>query len=102
MNPRPLLAVKLRDKSSLHFCLTFSMKSCSFSALEERFWIREEPRIVIPTVMIVLQYDSLKNKHLQILHSLNSTNQIVIHGRFKELQELNNLPTVPSKSINSF
>ena len=37
-----------------------------------------------------------------ILHSLNSTNQIVIHERFKELQKMNNLPPVPSNLINSF
>ena len=36
-----------------------------------------------------------------ISHSLNSTNQIVIHERFKELQEINNLPPVPSNSITS-
>jgi len=37
-----------------------------------------------------------------ILHSLNSTNQIVIHERFKELQKMNNLPLVPPNSINLF
>ena len=37
-----------------------------------------------------------------ILHSLNSTNQIVIHERFKKLQKINNLPPVPSNSISSF
>ena len=37
-----------------------------------------------------------------ILLSLNSTNQIVIHERFKELQKMNNLPPVPSNSINLF
>ena len=37
-----------------------------------------------------------------VLHSLNSTNLIVIHEHFKELQKMNNLPPVPSNSINSF
>ena len=37
-----------------------------------------------------------------ILHSLNSTNLIVIHEHFKELQKMNNLPPVPSNLINSF
>ena len=37
-----------------------------------------------------------------ILHSLNSTNQIVIHEHFKELQKMNNLPPEPLNSINSF
>ena len=37
-----------------------------------------------------------------ILHGLNSTNQIVIHEHFKELQKMNNLPPVPSNLINLF
>ena len=37
-----------------------------------------------------------------VLHSLNSTNPIVIHEHFKELQKMNNLPPVPSNSINLF
>ena len=37
-----------------------------------------------------------------VLHSLNSTNLIVIHEHFKELQKMNNLPPVPSNLINSF
>ena len=37
-----------------------------------------------------------------VLHSLNSTNQIVIHEHFKELQKMNNLPPVPSNLINLF
>ena len=37
-----------------------------------------------------------------ILHSLNSTNLIVIHEHFKELQKMNNLPPVPSNLINLF
>ena len=43
-----------------------------------------------------------KTTFILILHSLNSTNQIVIHERFKELQKWNNLPPVPSNLINSF
>ena len=37
-----------------------------------------------------------------ILHSLYSKNHIVIHEHFRELRKLNNLPPVPSNSINSF
>ena len=37
-----------------------------------------------------------------VLHSLNSTNLIVIHEQFEELQKTNNLPPVPSNSINYF
>ena len=37
-----------------------------------------------------------------VLHSLNSTNLIVIYEQFEELQKMNNLPPVPSNSINSF
>ena len=37
-----------------------------------------------------------------ILHSFSSTNQVVIHEHFKELQKMNNLPPVPSNLINSF
>ena len=37
-----------------------------------------------------------------ILHSLNSTNWIVIHELFKELQKIDNLPLVPSNLIDSF
>ena len=37
-----------------------------------------------------------------VLHCLNSTNLIVIHEHFKELQKMNNLPPVPSNSINLF
>ena len=37
-----------------------------------------------------------------VLLSLNSTNHIVIHERFKELQKMNNLPPVPSNLIKSF
>ena len=39
---------------------------------------------------------------IPILHSLDSTNQIIIHELFKELQKMNNLPPVPSNLINSF
>ena len=35
-----------------------------------------------------------------VLHCLNSTNLIVIHEHFKELQKMNNLPPVPSNLIN--
>ena len=37
-----------------------------------------------------------------VLHCLNSTKLIVIHEHFKELQKMNNLPPVPSNSINPF
>ena len=37
-----------------------------------------------------------------ILLSLNSTNRLIIHERFKELQKTNNMPPVPSNSFNSF
>ena len=37
-----------------------------------------------------------------ILQGLDSTNQSVIHERFKELQKMNNLPPVPLNLINSF
>ena len=37
-----------------------------------------------------------------VLHSLDSTNLIVIHEHFKELQKMNNLPPIPSNLINPF
>ena len=37
-----------------------------------------------------------------ILHSLNSTNQIVIHEHCKELQKMNDLPPVPSNLTDLF
>ena len=37
-----------------------------------------------------------------VLHGLNSTNLIVIHELFKELQKMNNLPPVPLILIDLF
>ena len=58
--------------------------------------------VILYIVYYTVRLIKKETTFILILHSLDSTNHIVIHEHFKELQKMNNLPPVPSNLINSF